>query len=121
MNIETLNQIGGALQRIQALGEKKILESSDAGERRAQEAFVKDTLYANASELCGAWITVQNSYKPLVAGFTALLRTSLAIINREEESANKASEAKAEDPATAGEKPSSEASSEAPNNIIALK
>ena len=120
MNIETLNQIGGALQRIQALGEKKILESSDAGERRAQEAFVKDTLYANASELCGAWITIQNNYKPLVAGFTALLRTSLAIINREEGIANTASEAKAADPATPPE-PSAEASSEAPNNIIALK
>ncbi len=90
MTIETLNQLGGALQRIAELNEKKIIESSDAGERRAQEAFVKDTLYANASELCGAWITIQNNYKPLVTGFTALLRTALTIINRESENANTA-------------------------------
>ena len=112
MDLKTINELGGALQRIAELSQKKIIESGDAGERRAQEAFVKDTLYANASELVGAWITIQNAYRPLVTGFTALLRTSLRMIEREQQQQQQQQ--------TPTEAPTEAAPAAAPDNIIPL-
>jgi len=74
MDIKTFNELGGALHKIDELNKKSIIETSDAAEKRANEAFVSSTLRANALELLGAWITVEQKYKPLVRGFNALFQ-----------------------------------------------
>ena len=83
MTEATFTELGGALQRIAALSEKKILETNDAAERRGLEAFAAKTLMENASELLGCWITIQRKYVPLVRGFAFLLGDASALINRE--------------------------------------
>jgi hypothetical protein len=75
-----VTEIAGALSRISELSSKKIMESSDATERRALETFVQTTVTAHAEELLGCWFTVNTQYRPLVQGVAALLRNAQGAI-----------------------------------------
>jgi len=75
-------EIGGALQRIEELSTKKIIESSDAAERRGLEQFLQRVLVEHAMDLLSCWFTMQRQYKPLIQGVTSLLAHANAAIER---------------------------------------
>ncbi len=89
------NEIGGALQRIAELTEKKIIEATDAAERRGLEQFVAREVAEHAQELLACWYTMQRQYRPLIQGFVGLMANASAILNKSEQAA-KQTEAKPE-------------------------
>ena len=88
LNINVAVELGGALQRISELSGKKIIESTDAAEKRGLEAFVARVTTENARELLGCWFTVQQHYRPLIQGFAGLMRSCLETIDRENKGPN---------------------------------
>lgn len=75
-----VTEIAGALDRIQVLTDKKIVEQGDAAERRGLELFVTNSLRTHAEELLGAWTAVRNQYGPLVRGFAALMMNASQLL-----------------------------------------
>ena len=76
------NEIGGAIQRIAELTDKKIIEASDAAEKRGLEQFLSRAMTEHAQELLACWFTMQRQYRPLIQGFVGLLANANAILDR---------------------------------------
>ena len=77
-----VSEMGGALQRIEELSTKAIIETSDAAERRGLEQFLTRALLEHAPELLGSWVTVRQEYAPLVRGFASLIKNADSILVR---------------------------------------
>lgn len=77
---QIVTELGGALERLQALGEAKIFTTEQAAEKRGLEAFVQRALSEHAQELLGAWLTVQKQYVPLVRGFAFLMMNATNLL-----------------------------------------
>jgi hypothetical protein len=75
-------EIGGALQRLEELSGKTIIETADAAEKRGLEAFLAKTMTEHAQEFVGCWFTIRNQYRPLVQGFAAILQNASTILSK---------------------------------------
>jgi len=87
LNEHVATELGGALQRIAELSGKKIIESTDAAEKRGLEAFVQRVMVEHAAEFVGCWLAMRTQYRPLIQGFAGLMRNCLEMIDRENKSA----------------------------------
>jgi hypothetical protein len=84
MTEKLANEIGGALQKIEELTAKTIVEKSDEAERLGNEQFLQRVLREHAFELLSCWFTMTKQYKPLIQGFASLLLHANSAIDRAE-------------------------------------
>ena len=102
LNEHVATELGGALQRIAELSGKKIIESTDAAEKRGLEAFVQRVMVEHATEFVGCWLAMRTQYRPLIQGFAGLMRNCLEMIDRENKSAQPAPAPVSEGPCCEG-------------------
>lgn len=79
-----IDELAGALHRLEELNTKVIKEAADAAEARGTQAFIQTKLCEHAQEFVACWIVVQNEYRPLIQGFTALFRNACMTIDRQQ-------------------------------------
>lgn len=80
-----MQRIVGAYHRLKELASATIANPRDEAEKAGLLNFVQGALMANAEELFGSWVVLQNEYTPLINGVTGLLRRAL---NRIDQQAN---------------------------------
>jgi len=101
---EVATQLAGALQRLNELGDSKIINPAHEAEITGTRQYIARELPKYAAELLGNWFVLRNEYEPLIQGFSGLMGRAGAIINARNAQNNQ------QPPAEEGE----------PGNVVAL-
>jgi hypothetical protein len=72
-----MQRIIGGYARLKELNAATITSPKEDAEKTGLQNFLAGALLANAEELFGCWVAVQQEYTPLITGFSALLRRCL--------------------------------------------
>ncbi len=80
-----MQEIIGAYARLKELNASKIINPRDDAEKKGLHDFLVNALLAHAEEFFGCWVTMNQEYKPLIAGVGALLARATRSIAAQEE------------------------------------
>jgi hypothetical protein len=81
LTFKQAEELGGALARLQELGETKIITKEIETERAALERFISTTFREHALELLGTWMTVRRMYEPLLLSIAGVAKQVQGILN----------------------------------------
>jgi hypothetical protein len=76
-----MNRIIGAYARRKELNAVPNRTGKEDAELAGLVSYITNALLANAEELFGAWVVLNQEYTPLITGFTAILNRALARID----------------------------------------
>jgi hypothetical protein len=83
-----IDELAGALHRLNELNTKVIKETTDAAEARGLTAFLQANALPHLEEFLACWITIQQEYRPLLQGVTGLLGNAFQLLQRQQEARN---------------------------------
>ncbi len=84
---KTINEIGGALQRLAELKQKSIITKEDDQERAATERYIQEQAVLHLNELVACWVAVRQEYEPLLAAVTTVASRVLSVLQQNKETA----------------------------------
>lgn len=70
---EKMRQLIGGYARLKELGQSKIINPRDEGEKKGLHDFVTNAMLEHAEEFFGCWVAVRQGYEPLITGFADLM------------------------------------------------
>ena len=117
LTLKEANEIGGMIQELAQLSEKKIFETDDAAKKRAYITFLQDKLLLHANELLAAWFTMEQEYKPLLQSQATTIGHVLTILQRRNDLLQAAQKGPAPEASPVG---ASSVPEQAPDNVVQL-
>ncbi len=88
LTIEEARQLGGAIQRLNELGNSKILIPTHEAEQKGLRDYITRITSAHADELLACWFAIHNEYEPLIESFASLLMRAQRTIEARYRAAN---------------------------------